>query len=958
MRRRILVIPTVSELDSLSRLVAHIGHYFSHVRPERITVLVESGLLRGAEAWLESPSLPPAFDERVLDRIHAVRETIDLKPWRPIALESLALTSDLVLDWDVRGSELEPWKSIKSGYRPDRTLFTVDWHGIRQGAAYMAEAAKVLVQDRMFDRSQAEKMIDLIRRLSPVQRAYLVGTGPSSRCALDQDLSDGIRIVCNTAILDDELMEHVRPHVLTFADPIFHFGPSTYAQRFQRVLVEQADKHDFTVVTTERYAPLLRAHAPKIAERVIGLRQGAGNWPDTFDLRSNAAIRPYPNVLTMLMLPIAATLARSIGLIGFDGRSPNDEYFWRHGSTVQFDQELEDIRLVHPGFFEIDYADYYSEHIATVERIFAQLEERGTKILPLAESYVPALRRRAARRPVARPLTTSGSGEVLVSLTPDWIGDSGHFGPLERRIHEAAEAAGHMHIALASAGLQPTADWQVPTFSEASFAPDSGSRFAPVGQHFEDELRAVLDQLRLGHDSVVFFYTADVWHLASLLAVAGTHPRLRFVVNLMRSHGWIDRALEDPDPWVDGLVDLLRSCLIAASGTTVTVAVDTEALARDVELLTGQAVAVWPMIAVSRTPRGSIERGDANGVVHVVSPVQAQNAKGFPELVALAERFSGRLERGELRLTARWPAAGTAPGMVRMAERLEKQGVRLIRDSMTDEGFAELIASADVALIPYQVRPFRTRTSGVTVDALLAGKPVVAIRGTWSGDLIERYGAGLTYSEGNVAEMEGALSQVISHRDAYRRRLAEMKSAVEAEHAPQRLIEFLRAGPRSTELKKSRPTHVENLRQRTDQLRRVFRWHVISEGSTRIAAAIREDDQRRGIDRLKDEVDSLKRSVAHRDRARAIAEAKVQSQPGRGNAKRRRSVSRGRGIRQALAGSLGPVLVTTGVLSLSAGGLAVTGYEGPALLAVAAAAATSVMGSLVVAVRLQRRISA
>ena len=105
---------------------------------------------------------------------------------------------------------------------------------------------------------------------------------------------------------------------------------------------------------------------------------------------------------------------------------------------------------------------------------------------------------------------------------------------------------------------------------------------------------------------------------------------------------------------------------------------DSEALARDVELLTGQAVVVWPMIAVSGMSPGRIDRDVAAGVPHIVAPVQAQSGRGFADLVALAERARGRLERGELRLTTRWPLDGANPAMVRLAERFEEQGGHLV----------------------------------------------------------------------------------------------------------------------------------------------------------------------------------------------------------------------------------------------------------------------------------------
>ena len=87
MRSRVLVIPAVSDLDSFSRLIAHLGHYLGHVRPERIVVPVDGGVLREAEAWLRSPAIPAGFGDGVVPRIEAVRSKIvlDRSPgiWKP-----------------------------------------------------------------------------------------------------------------------------------------------------------------------------------------------------------------------------------------------------------------------------------------------------------------------------------------------------------------------------------------------------------------------------------------------------------------------------------------------------------------------------------------------------------------------------------------------------------------------------------------------------------------------------------------------------------------------------------------------------------------------------------------------------------------------------------------------------------------------------------------------------------
>ena len=89
----------------------------------------------------------------------------------------------------------------------DKTRFTIDWQGIRVGAARLADAARVLDQGRAYDRSQAELFGKLGKRIGKAQRLP-DRPGASARSALDRDVSDGIRIVGDTVVLDDELMEH------------------------------------------------------------------------------------------------------------------------------------------------------------------------------------------------------------------------------------------------------------------------------------------------------------------------------------------------------------------------------------------------------------------------------------------------------------------------------------------------------------------------------------------------------------------------------------------------------------------------------------------------------------------------------------------------------------------------------------------------------------------------------
>jgi FkbM family methyltransferase len=826
--------------------MAHLGHYLADAGCERIVLPIDAELAPDATAWLESPVLPPGFDEAVLGRIARLRESVTLRPW-PSNLEPPAFTSDVILDWDVRRTELEPWAKLKARYRLNRTLFEVDWRGTRLGASWFAEAAKVLTQGRSFNDAGVQQLE-----------------------AMDHDLSEGVRIACNTVVLDTELMNHVKPHFLTFADPIFHFGPSTYAQAFQRAVMEQAREHDFMIVTTERFAALLRLHVPQLAARVVGLRQGTSNWPDNFDLLRHPAVKPYPNVLTLLMLPLAASLAESIGLIGFDGRAPEDTYFWRHGSSVQLDGEMKEIRDVHPGFFDLDYEDYYNTHLTQLEVVIRRLEARGTGVHSMAYSHMPPLRRRSEIAITVRAQDGDERAQ-LVSLTPDWIDEFGHFGPFERRIHKAAADAGFEHIALASAGLKPTEEWQIPAF----VGPLAGQSITAAG--FGLQLTSALNEAKPTPGSVVMFYAADVWHIPPILEAARRHSHTRFIVNVMKAHEWIASALHEPNPWARGLGGLLKSCLSAAHGTNVDITVDTDALARDVETLTGHGVETWPMVTVSAPREPSPSSNGKSRPVHVLSPVYAQHRKGFTDVVDLSEQLRPRLERGQVRLSTRFAPQpiGNPLEIQELSERLVENGGILVHGHLSDQGFADLIASADVVFIPYRTRPFRTRTSAVVLDALIAGKPVVTVRGTWAGELVERFGAGVTYEEEDTGQMTAAIDEIIDNLDVYHKRVAAVRESIANEFSPRRLIEFLghRVGVASTPPSEEA---VRDVMEKADLLHDLFASRTRARDSHRVDLAVARDDRQRAVEDRRDHIDTLEGSVAwHRDLAAKAATRKT-----------------------------------------------------------------------------------
>lgn len=866
-RRSILIGPEVPDEATLASLVARVAHYLSHVDLDKILVVLGADLdVRVARSLLESPTPPCGFSSAVRGRIARIRDSISFQQGTAGLLENAA-DCDVLLLWEATAVGHSPWDVVATGYRRNKTMFDVDWVTTRRDGIWMAEAAIVLANGvRRFDAHDARRFRDRTAHLVGAERAYLIATGPSARTALDRDLSDGVRIVCNTVVLDDELMAHVDPDIVTFADPIFHFGPSTYAHEFQRALERQARRHDFTIVTIERYASLLADRMPQLADRIVGVRQGNHGWRQNLDLLHELAVRPYPNILTMLMLPLATTFSRDIQMIGFDGRRPDETYFWRHGATVQLHRELEDIKSVHPGFFDLDYTDYYTEHVNALELLLRRVEQRGITVSPSTPSFMAPLRRRAQMRGLD-PLAPKKhdldppSADLMASVTPDWVSRFGHFGPWERALGTEARRVGFDYRSLASKALVPDHENELQVFSRATI---SREPFDP--SLFEHELRDQLDTLvHADRRSYVLFYTADIWHLPSLLAVARDHPETLFAVNLMRAHPVIATALDqEAPPRRDATIGILTACLEAAAGTNLVVCIDTDIAAAEVLEVTGLRIPTWPMITVGDA--GQLERAGRTARRHhpvrVVAPIQTQQGKGFADVVLLAERMSGPLRRGRVSLSMRYVSqpTGAETRDDDLARRFAALGGELIEGDLTDDEYVTMIGDADIVLLPYRSAVFRTRTSGVFLDAVAAGKPVVATRATWAGDLIERFAIGTTYADGDVDELLDAVNRSIARLGQLQRRLRHRRREILARFAPARLVEFTLS--EGAARRGRTPNAIDVARVRSMARAAVGEYwageHV--EINRQISHQVRADDRARSRDEQRDESEPHERA--------------------------------------------------------------------------------------------------
>lgn len=232
--------------------------------------------------------------------------------------------------------------------------------------------------------------------------ALVLATGPSARELDLSEVTHHIRITCNSAVRDVDLLERFRPNIITFADPVFHFGPNRYAAEFRADVVRAVELTDALLLIPESYASLMAEHYPNLVDHLVPFSTSRHKWSFPSLQDDQLQFRGTDNILTLAMLPVAFGLASQVDIAGSDGRASGERYFWRHNPQLQYSDELmESVFAAHPSFFrDRHYRTYYRQHCHLLESLLSFGEEHGVSVRAATSSHIPALRRRGAPEPV------------------------------------------------------------------------------------------------------------------------------------------------------------------------------------------------------------------------------------------------------------------------------------------------------------------------------------------------------------------------------------------------------------------------------------------------------------------------------------------------------------------------------------------------------------------------------
>ncbi len=192
----------------------------------------------------------------------------------------------------------------------------------------------------------------------------------------------------------------------------------------------------------------------------------------------------------------------------------------------------------------------------------------------------------------------------------------------------------------------------------------------------------------------------------------------------------------------------------------------------------------------------AIRAAEASPFRHVLFAGAAREDKGFSHVVALVELLARRgADLPVVLQTSTDPNDRHTEAMRAALSRvaaIRHRPLEIWPETLDDRSYARLFDGA-ICLQPYDAHAFADRVSGVTLDALSAGAPVVTVPGTWIARVVERFGAGAVAASTSAEDLLAAVERVRAEHPRYQDAALRAGHALRHEHDARKLLDVLMA---------------------------------------------------------------------------------------------------------------------------------------------------------------------
>lgn len=223
----------------------------------------------------------------------------------------------------------------------------------------------------------------------------VLGTGPSSAGVFSK-VFDGVDVItCNTSVKSHRLYSERNVVAHCFSDATFLTGPSSYSLKFLEDVKLRMEERPFAVICDVFHQSFLcEILGNRLSPRLEPIFLDPTNEPSV-ELGIRKWQYSYGNVMTALLLPVAATWYKKVILLGFDGKGKTQGYYWKHQDLFQYTELLPTVKAQDPGFFQtVDFDKYSRDHEKDLSALLDAAEAKGVTIKSANASSSAAIQKR------------------------------------------------------------------------------------------------------------------------------------------------------------------------------------------------------------------------------------------------------------------------------------------------------------------------------------------------------------------------------------------------------------------------------------------------------------------------------------------------------------------------------------------------------------------------------------
>lgn len=245
------------------------------------------------------------------------------------------------------------------------------------------------------------RLINKLHNEHKYKRAYLFGTGPSLMNYKKYSFRNGYKIFCNTMVKDPQIWQDLKPDIIVAADALFHYSNTAYARKFREDLAKRLDESKNTYfIYPFIFDTFIRSTClGAFSDRLIGIPYGKRQEIVT-DLTDNFELAELGNALTLMLLPIGASLAKDLQLFGFDGKKPGAKLFWDHSPAHNYPELMPELMDSHPAFMNFHFPTkssnkYIKDNLAgSLEKMLQKIEKNDWQVHLMHKSHTSVLNKR------------------------------------------------------------------------------------------------------------------------------------------------------------------------------------------------------------------------------------------------------------------------------------------------------------------------------------------------------------------------------------------------------------------------------------------------------------------------------------------------------------------------------------------------------------------------------------